>query len=230
MNDPEEPISPEEALENLAEGNARYLSHNSENPPDYEQERADLVDGQHPYAIILSCSDSRVPPAIVFDETLGMLFVIRVAGNVIEPTDPIRPGEGSTVVGSIEYAVDHDYSRLLFVMAHESCGAVKTTMDAVRTNAYPGSPNLMAIVESIAPALDRDKLDTRNKVHVAVNVDRNLQAQMANVVKKSESLSNKVRSGHLLIVGAIYSLENGDANPIYYVDRTDGTVKPIPRK
>lgn len=230
MNDPEEPISPEEALEKLAEGNLQYLSHNSENPPDYEQERADLVGGQQPYAIILSCSDSRVPPAIVFDETLGMLFVIRVAGNVVEPTDPVGPGPGSTVVGSIEYAVDHRYSRLLFVMAHQSCGAVITTMDAVRTNTYPGSPNLMAIVESIAPALDRSKLDTKNAEHVAVNVDRNLQAQMANVVKKSDSLGYKVRSGDLLIVGAIYSLENGDANPIYYVDRADGIVKPIPPK
>lgn len=230
MSDPEGPISPEEALENLAEGNLRYLSHNSENPPDYEEERAALVDGQHPYAIMLSCSDSRVPPAIVFDETLGMLFVIRVAGNVIEPTYPGTPTPGSTVVGSIEYAVDHGYSRLLFVMAHESCGAVITTMDAVRTNTYPGSPNLMAIVDSIAPALDRSQLDTRNKEHVAVNVDRNLKSQMANVVKKSDSLAYKVRSGELLIVGAIYSLENGDANPIYYVDRTDGIVKPIPRK
>jgi len=220
MNDPDIPIPPEEALERLAEGNANYLKHNSENPPDYERERRELAGGQHPYAIILSCSDSRVPPAIVFEQTLGKLFVIRVAGNVTDRSE----------LGSIEYAADHGYSRLLFVMAHESCGAVKATMDAVRENKYPPSPNLLAIVTSIKPALDPNRLDTEKPEDVAVNVDRNLKAQMENVVLKSASLERRVRSGELLIVGAIYGLESGEANPVYYYDKTDGRVKPIPHK
>ena len=220
MNDPNEPISPEEALRLLALGNERYLEHNSENPPDYERERAELVNGQHPYTIVLSCSDSRVPPEIVFDQTLGKLFVIRVAGNLTDPTE----------LGSIEYAADHRYSDLLFVMAHESCGAVKTTMDVVRTGEYPESPNLMAIINSIEPTLDCNRLDSENKEDVAVNVDRNLQAQMKNVVLKSESLKDRVDNGRFQIIGAIYSLESGEADPVYYYDKTDGRVKPIPPK
>jgi len=217
-HDSKEPIPPEQALKLLGEGNLRYLSHDATNPPDYKRERKELVDGQHPYAIVLSCSDSRVPPEIVFDETLGKVFVIRVAGNVTDPTE----------LGSIEYAADHRYSRLLFVMAHESCGAVKTTMDVVRTGKYPRSRNLMALINSIRPTLDRKRLDTNNKADVAVNVDRNLKAQMENVVRKSTSLASKVRSGELQIIGAIYSLETGDAKPAYYYDKTAGKVKPIP--
>lgn len=220
MNDHKEPISPEEALRLLALGNQRYLEHNSENPPDYEREREELVNGQHPYTIVLSCSDSRVPPEIVFDQTLGKLFVIRVAGNLTDPTE----------LGSIEYAADHRYSDLLFVMAHESCGAVKTTMDVVRTGEYPESPNLMAIINSIEPTLDRNRLDSENKEDVAVNVARNLTAQMENVVLKSNSLRDRVYNGRFQIVGAIYSLESGEANPVYYYDKTDGRVKPIPPK
>jgi len=214
----DEPMPPEQALKLLGAGNLRYLAHDATNPPDYRRERKELVDGQHPYAIVLSCSDSRVPPEIVFDETLGKIFVSRVAGNVADPTE----------LGSIEYAADHRYSRLLFVMAHDSCGAVKTTMDVVRTGEYPKSPNLMALVNSIKPALDPKRLDTNNKEDVAVNVDRNLRAQMENVVKKSKSLADKVYVGELQIIGAIYSLEKGDANPVYYYDKAERKVKPIP--
>ena len=217
-HDSKEPMPPEQALKLLGEGNLRYLSHDATNPPDYKRERKELVDGQHPYAVVLSCSDSRVPPEIVFDETLGKIFVIRVAGNVTDPTE----------LGSIEYAADHRYSRLLFVMAHESCGAVKTTMDVVRTRKYPKSRNLMALINSIRPALDRKRLDTNNKADVAVNVDRNLKAQMENVVRKSRSLARRVLTGDLQIIGAIYSLETGDAKPAYYYDKTTGKVKPIP--
>src|SRR5258707_15545401 len=82
---PEIPMPPEQALKLLGAGNLRYLAHDATNPPDYKRERKELVDGQHPYSIVLSCSDSRVPPEIVFDETLGKIFVIRVAGNGTEP-------------------------------------------------------------------------------------------------------------------------------------------------
>lgn len=216
-NGPDEPIPPEQALKLLGEGNVRYLKHDATNPPDYQRERKELVDGQMPYALVLSCSDSRVPPEIVFDETLGKIFVSRVAGNVANPTE----------LGSIEYAADHRYSRLLFVMAHQSCGAVKTTMDVVRTGKYPDSPNLMALINAIKPTLDPKRLDSDNKEDVAVNVARNLQAQMENVVTKSKSLARRVMSGDLQIIGAIYSLENGDAKPAYYYDKAERKVKPI---
>lgn len=211
--DAKEPMPPEQALKLLAAGNLRYLSQDK-----YKEERKKLVNGQMPYAIVLSCSDSRVPPEIVFDETLGMLFVIRVAGNLTDPTE----------LGSIEYAATgaHPYSRLLFVMAHDSCGAVIATMDAVRTRKYPASPNLMALINSISPTLDRKRLDTKNKEDVAVNVDRNLKAQMVNVVRKSASLKAKVRSGEVQIIGSIYNLKEGDAKPRYRLDK-DLIVKPI---
>jgi carbonic anhydrase len=213
-----EPIPAEEALDRLAEGNARYLAHDANNPPDYKKEREELVDGQHPYALILSCSDSRVPPEIVFDQTLGKVFVSRVAGNIAQPTE----------LGSIEYAVVHRYSRLLFVMAHDSCGAVKTTMDVVRTGEYPSSPNLMALITAIKPALDLNRLDTKNKEDVAINVANNLRAQMKNVVDKSELLGGKVLSGELEIYGAIYGLLSGAAAPIYYYDSKTRSVRPYP--
>jgi carbonic anhydrase len=218
-HDSQEPISPEQALRQLGEGNGRYLKHNRDNPPDYEDERARLIKGQMPYAIVLSCADSRVPPEIVFDETLGKLFVIRVAGNVADPFE----------LASIEYAAtgDHPYSRLLFVMAHESCGAVKAAMDYRKAGKVPDSPNLRALLKPIMAVLDVNKLDSNNKEHVAVNVDNNLKAQMANVVGNSASLARKVRTGELQIIGAIYSLEKGDANPAYYFDKAEWKVKPI---
>ena len=213
------PMPPDQALDLLAEGNLDYLKHNSENPPDYERERRELVAGQCPYTIVLSCSDSRVPPEIVFDQTLGKLFVIRVAGNVTDPSG----------LGSIEYAADHRYSSLLFVMAHEQCGAVKTTMDVVRTGEAPDSPNLMALINSISPFLDPKRLDSDNKEDVAVNVDRNLQGQMTNVVLQSASLAARVRRGELQIIGAIYGLESGEAKPLYYYDWTEQRVRPLPQ-
>lgn len=212
-----EPLPPAEVVRLLRAGNSRYLAHDAEHPPDYKRERAELVDGQHPFTIFLSCSDSRVPPEIVFDQTLGKLFVIRVAGNVTD----------SSGLGSVEYAVEHGYSRVLFVMAHESCGAVKTTMDAVRTNSYPRSRNLMALVNSIKPALDTQRLDTNNKADVALNVDHNLKVQMANVYRQSETLATRVATGDVLVIGGVYSLQTGDATPIYYVDRKGG-IQPLP--
>src|SRR5438876_3568692 len=139
-------------LERLKCGNRRFVDNEH-----FKKERQRASGPQHPYATILSCSDSRVPPEVVFSETalLARLFIIRVAGNVIDPTVP-----GSTDLGSIEYAVDHG-CKLLFVMAHESCGAVIATMDAVRENKYPVWPSLLAVVNSIRPNLDLDKLDTK---------------------------------------------------------------------
>jgi carbonic anhydrase len=204
-------------LDKLKCGNTRF-----ENNKYFEEERRRASGPQHPYSTILSCSDSRVPPEIVFSETtlLARLFIVRVAGNVIDPTIP-----GSTDLASIEYAVSHD-CKLLFVMAHESCGAVIATMDAVRNHKDPDSPNLLALVNSIRPNLDLNRLDTEIPEDVAVNVNRNLRGQMENVVKKSPYLAGELQKGKLRIVGAIYQLVQGDAKPIYYCDR-NGEVRPI---
>jgi carbonic anhydrase len=207
-------------LERLKCGNQRFVDNEH-----FKRERQRASGPQHPYATVLSCSDSRVPPELVFSETawLAKLFVIRVAGNVIDPTIP-----GSTDLASIEYAVDHG-CKLLFVMAHESCGAVIATMDAVRNDKDPVSPNLLALVNSIKPNLDPKKLDTKKPEDVAANVNRNLRGQMENVVKKSPYLAGELKKGNLRIIGAIYPLVQGDAKPTYYCDSA-GTVKPYTAK
>ncbi|MFY9570851.1 MAG: carbonic anhydrase, partial [Blastocatellia bacterium] len=123
-------------LARLLNGNARFVR-GVRRPANYKRERRALTKVQHPYAIVLSCSDSRVPPEIVFDESLGKLFVVRVAGNVVDPV----------TLGSIEYAAEHLHSKLLFVLGHESCGAVRATIDGGHS-----SPGIEAIVDRIKPA------------------------------------------------------------------------------
>ncbi len=103
-------------------------------------ERPELAEGQHPYAIVLACADSRVAPELIFDESLGKLFVVRVAGNVADPV----------VLGSIEYAVEHLHANLLMVLGHENCGAVKATIGG---GAFP--PNIEALIKRITPAVDK---------------------------------------------------------------------------
>src|SRR5205814_6637151 len=139
-----------EALAELKAGNARFVRGESQ-LRDLPQARQALAAGQHPAAIILCCSDSRVPPELVFDQTLGRLFVVRAAGNVVDPA----------LLGSIEYAVEHLGARLLVVLGHSSCGAVDAALKG-----GSASPNLRALVERIAPAaarakrLDRDAAGT----------------------------------------------------------------------
>src|SRR6266404_5054617 len=119
---PDQPtVSPAEAVSRLKEGNGRYTSGNQQHPHESAERRAELTKSQHPFAIIVSCSDSRVPPEIVFDQGLGDLFALRVAGNVI----------GDHSLGSIEYAVDHLAVRLIVVLGHQSCGAVKAAKETI---------------------------------------------------------------------------------------------------
>ena len=126
-------------LQALKEGNARFVSGKSSRKENYSTDREQLADGQHPFAVVLCCSDSRVAPEILFDQGLGDLFVIRNAGNVVD----------EDVLGSIEYAVEHLHSKLVVVLGHSSCGAVTATCQG---GDLPG--HVMAIVERIRPSLD----------------------------------------------------------------------------
>src|SRR5438876_10670259 len=114
-------VAPSEAISRLKEGNGRYAGGNLQHPGQTTERRAELANTQHPFATIVSCSDSRVPPEIVFDQGLGDLFVVRVAGNVID----------DHALGSIEYAVDHLGVRLIVVLGHQSCGAVKAAKETI---------------------------------------------------------------------------------------------------
>jgi carbonic anhydrase len=129
-------VSGSDALAQLKKGNERFIAGQLQ-AKGFEEERKALSKGQHPYAIVLTCSDSRVSPEILFDESLGKLFVVRVAGNVVDPV----------VLGSIEYAAEHLHAKLLLILGHESCGAVKATLDGGYV-----PPNIMALLSYISPA------------------------------------------------------------------------------
>ncbi|MDX1390169.1 MAG: carbonic anhydrase, partial [Acidobacteriota bacterium] len=138
-------MTPEKALERLREGNQRFVEGTGNRFAAEEAERRrELVSGQRPPSIVLSCSDSRVAPAIVFDQGLGDLFVIRVAGNVVAPE----------LLGSVEYAANVLGASLVVVMGHTGCGAVAATVDAIRAPSQNPSPNLRSLVDKIRPAVE----------------------------------------------------------------------------
>lgn len=189
-----EGVPPEAALKMLKEGNERYAT-SAVNPRRYRAERPALVKGQKPYAIVLSCADSRVPPEIVFDESLGRLFVVRVAGNVAGPEE----------IASIEYAAEHIGTRLLLVLGHQSCGAVAAAMSP-----EDPTPNLAILLKDIRPAVEAARAKGAEKEHLAAEaVKENVRLQMKNVTSRSEVLKKMVAEGKFLAAGGVYDLASG---------------------
>lgn len=196
-------IPASESLERLRQGNQRFvLGLQSPEPLRLSRQRAQFVAGQHPFAVVLGCSDSRVPVEIVFDQGLGDLFVIRNAGNIVAPS----------VVGSVEFAVEQFQTRLVVVMGHSQCGAVGATLAALKAGQGPGSPNLGSIVERIRPAIRELTAtplcdDPAALYHHAVRA--NVRAS-ANQLRHGSSIIEQLSAqGGLMIVGAEYSLETG---------------------
>lgn len=192
----------EEALQRLREGNLRFVSETTTHGRHSSAERrAELADGQDPFAIILGCSDSRVPAEMIFDQGLGDLFVIRVAGNIVAPSQ----------VGSVEFAADRLGARLVVVLGHSRCGAIVETVKELQDISQIVSPNLQAILDRVRPAVeplmsahaDPDELVARA---VRANVDRAVQQ----LRKGSVMLEGLVRDDGLLIMGAEYLLETGE--------------------
>ncbi len=186
-------VPPAEAISRLKEGNGRYTNGNQQHPRQSTKQRAELTKTQHPFAIIVSCSDSRVPPEIVFDQGLGDLFVVRVAGNVIDDHS----------LGSIEYAVDHLAVRFIVVLGHQRCGAVKAAKDTIAAKTEAPA-HLQSLVTAIQPAVEatvHDDLETTVKANVR-DVGQALRSSMP-------VLKPKVDSGELRIVDAYYSLDTG---------------------
>jgi carbonic anhydrase len=183
-----------DALSRLKAGNARYVSGKLQNK-DYVADRKATAASQQPYAIVLACADSRVSPEILFDESLGRLFVVRVAGNVVDPV----------VLGSIEYAAEHLHVGTLLVLGHDSCGAVKAALEGGEA-----PPNIKALVERIAPAVEQAK---EAKLSEAETLNRaiheNVELQMRQAVEQSEVLKEMVHEKKLQIVGGIYHLDTG---------------------
>ena len=196
-------IPADEALERLREGNLRFVAEGrSEDGVATRDRRRALLDGQNPFAVILGCSDSRVPVELVFDQNLGDLFVIRVAGNIVAPSQ----------VGSVEFAAEQFGTRLVVVMGHSSCGAVKATVEAVRSTEQMGSPNLRSIVDRIRPAVTElvtscDELEDEELLRRAVRA--NVRASVDHLRHGSEILESLIDTGGLKVVGAKYSLKTG---------------------
>lgn len=196
-------IPASESLARLREGNRRFvLGLQNPEPGSSSRQRAQFVAGQKPFAVVLGCSDSRVPVEIVFDQGLGDLFVIRNAGNIVAPS----------VVGSVEFAVDRFQTRLVVVMGHSQCGAVGATLEVLQAGQGPDSPNLGSIVERIRPAVReltatplRD--DPAALYHHAVRA--NVRASANQLRHGSAIIEQLIDKGGLMIVGAEYSLETG---------------------
>ena len=187
----------DDALAKLKAGNERYVQSKLEHPNHSTEKRNELATGQHPYAIILSCSDSRVPPEIVFDQGLGDLFVIRVAGNVID----------NIALGSIEYAAEHLHAPLIMVLGHERCGAVTA---AVEGGHAPG--HIHSIVTAIEPAVKKAAKASGDKV------DNSIRENVKMVAKQLEEskpiLNELIEAGKLKVVGARYDLDSGQVELI----------------
>jgi carbonic anhydrase len=196
-------ITAQEALERLQAGNRRFVSDASGRQVLASQSRRnELASGQEPFAIILGCSDSRVPAEIVFDQGLGDLFVIRVAGNIVAPSQ----------VGSVEFAAERFGTRLVVVLGHSSCGAILATLEELDARGTSSRRNLRSIVDRIRPSVE-PLLNTelRNDPDALVRqaVRANIRASTDHLRHGSEVLEQLIQQDGLLIVGAEYSLETG---------------------
>jgi carbonic anhydrase len=192
-----------EALERLREGNRRFASDaESSQALSTETRRHALVDGQQPFAIILGCSDSRVPAELVFDQGLGDLFVIRIAGNIVAPSQ----------IGSVEFAAERFGIPLVVVLGHSRCGAIAATLEEVLRPTTQQSPHLHSIVERVRPAVEpllETELRHDHDALVKHAVRANVRVSANHLRHGSEILEKLIEQGNLLIVGAEYSLESG---------------------
>ncbi|MEH2355299.1 carbonic anhydrase [Nostoc sp.] len=186
-----ESLNPDAALQKLIEGNQRFVDHHPQYPDQSELRLHEVAQAQHPFATILSCADSRVPAEIVFDQGIGDIFDVRIAGNIAT----------HEAIGSIEYAVVLLGSPLLMVMGHERCGAVTA---AVQKESLPG--DISTFVKAIKPALKRVKDQPGDAVENAVVA--NVQYQIERL-QRSKLLTKQVESGKLKIVGGRYDLDTG---------------------
>jgi carbonic anhydrase len=193
-------VSALDALNRLRDGNRRFAANQPAHGEDAESRREELTRGQEPFAIILGCSDSRVPAEIIFDQGLGDLFVIRVAGNIVAPSQ----------IGSVEFAATRFGTRLVVVLGHSQCGAIEETVNQLRSPAEENSRNIGAIVNFVRPSveavmdssLDLDELTARA-------VRENVRTSAEQMRHGSKIIERLERDEGLVIVGAEYSLETG---------------------
>ncbi len=189
--------SPQEALRLLKTGNARFFGGQARRPEFSAAERRAQILGQTPFAVVLGCSDSRVPTEIIFDQPLGSLFITRVAGNVVET--------GTT--GSIEYAVEHLKTHLVVVMGHEGCGAVKAALLPAEERARE-TPSIQALLNQIVPSVSKIPKIRDEKAKLREAVVANVRQQVFNI-KKQPAIQAAMASNKITVVGAFYEITSG---------------------
>ena len=189
--------TPQEALRALKTGNARFFGGQARRPELSAAERRAQILGQTPFAVVLGCSDSRVPTEIIYDQSLGSLFITRVAGNVVDT--------GTT--GSIEYAVEHLKTSLVVVMGHEGCGAVKAALLPAEDRARE-TQSIQALLNSIVPSISKISKIRDEKAKMREAVVANVRQQVANI-KKEAAIQKAIKSGKISVVGAYYEITSG---------------------
>ncbi len=199
VRDDKAELSSAEGLNRLKEGNTRYVEGESTHPDQSADRRDSIAGSQAPFAMVLSCADSRVPPEVIFDQGLGDLFVARSAGQVID----------RAVLGSLQYGVEHLKIPLLVVLGHTGCGAVKATVEAVEKKSKPSGTDIDALVAAIRPAvIEAEETGATKKnlvdVSIDINVERIVEHLKTVAVLEEASTLRKVK-----IVGAVYSLDTG---------------------
>jgi carbonic anhydrase len=196
-------ISAWDALDRLRAGNGRFVSDDrTEEALTSSTRRRELAAGQEPFAIVLGCSDSRVPAEIVFDQGLGDLFVIRVAGNIVAPSQ----------IGSVEFAAERSGTRLVIVLGHSRCGAVLATLEQLARRSEDQSRNLRSIVDRIRPAVEpllRTELARDPDALLREAVRANVRVSANHLRHGSEILEQLILNDGLHVVGAEYSLDTG---------------------
>ena len=200
-----------DALNRLKAGNQRFVANVRDiSAETNESRRAQILESQQPFAIILGCSDSRVPAEIVFDQGLGDLFVVRVAGNIVTPS----------LLGSVEFSAVQHGARLVVVMGHTKCGAIQATVGELKQPSSDLSPNLQSIVNCIQPSVEKlveEETDESKLISLATKA--NVRASVAQLRNSSEVLNDLVSNDGLQIIGAEYSLETGK---VEFFEEADG--------
>jgi carbonic anhydrase len=193
-------ITPDQALQHLIDGNTRFTASKVRHPSQDAARRTALTKGQSPFAIIVGCSDSRVSPELVFDQGLGDLFVVRVAGNVVD----------ADVVGSVEYAVEHLHSPLLLVLGHQKCGAVAAALLS-QSEREKETKDIQAVLNQIQPALRDVDPHLSEEQRLAASVEANARQSMK-ILAAQPRLSSAVADKSLKIACAVYELSTGKVN------------------
>lgn len=187
---------PDEALAALRQGNQRFADSHMMHPDQGPETRLRVSKAQKPFAVILSCSDSRLPPEVIFDQGLGDLFVVRVAGNIVEPAG----------LGSIEYAVGHLATPLIVVLGHQNCGAVSATLDALQPPFEEPHGSVTTLITAITPAVEAAQKEPGDLLENSIRA--NIE-QSRNQIKQSPELEKAFGSGALKVVTGYYGLQDG---------------------